>query len=127
MGDSTKTPVFEMSSSAVNEAFNGDKMIDYSHFVSELIEAKSKVLIYAGEFDAQDGPKTIEPWLRKVQFEGYDDFWAPGKNIYWVQNATNTEPDLINGGLFRQGDYLSYLTVPKSGHFVPSNYYSPTF
>ena len=58
MNQSTKSPVFEMSSSAVSEAFGNDKMIDYSNFVEKLIAAKSPVLIYAGEFDAQDGPKT---------------------------------------------------------------------
>ena len=58
VSQSTKTPVFEMSSSAVSDAFNNDKMIDYSNYVEKLIEAKSPVLIYAGEFDAQDGPKT---------------------------------------------------------------------
>lgn len=31
---------------------------------------KLPVLIYAGEFDAQDGPKTQEYWLRRLNFEG---------------------------------------------------------
>ena len=73
-----------MSSSAVNEAFNGDKMIDYSHYIVDLIKMESPVLIYAGEFDAQDGPKTIEPWLRQLQIPNYDEFWGQSRNIYWV-------------------------------------------
>jgi len=84
VSDSTKVPVFEMSSSAVNEAFNGDKMIDYSHYIVDLINLESPVLIYAGEFDAQDGPKTIEPWLRKLEIPNYDEFWGQSRNIYWV-------------------------------------------
>ena len=55
---STKVPVFEMSSSAVGEAFKMDNLVDYSSYIEKLIDAKSPVLIYAGEFDAQDGPKT---------------------------------------------------------------------
>ena len=55
---STKSPVFEMGSSAVGEAFVMDNLIDYSQYVEKLIAAESPVLIYAGEFDAQDGPKT---------------------------------------------------------------------
>ena len=47
-----------MGSSAVGEAFVMDNLIDYSNYVEKLIAAKSPVLIYAGEFDAQDGPKT---------------------------------------------------------------------
>jgi len=55
---STKVPIFEMSSSAVGEAFVMDNLIDYSNYIEKLIAAESPVLIYAGEFDAQDGPKT---------------------------------------------------------------------
>ena len=36
---STKTPVFEMSSSAVGEAFVMDNLIDYSEYVVKLINA----------------------------------------------------------------------------------------
>ena len=66
-------------------------MIDYSSYVEKLIAAKSPVLIYAGEFDAQDGPKTQEPWLRRLNFEGSDDFWSQSRQTYWVQNFTNAE------------------------------------
>lgn len=34
---------------------------------------------------------------------------------------------MINGGYWRTSAYFEYLTVPKAGHFVPSNYYSPSF
>ena len=47
-----------MSSSKVGTAFEGDNLNNYSEYVEKLIKAKSPVLIYAGEFDAQDGPKT---------------------------------------------------------------------
>ena len=52
VSNSTKTPVFEMGSSAVGEAFIMDNLIDYSEYVEKLVAAKSPVLIYAGEFDA---------------------------------------------------------------------------
>lgn len=125
--DSTKEPVFEMSSGSVGEAFVNDNLLDYSSYVEKLIAAGSPVLIYAGEFDAQDGPKTQEFWLRRLTFDGSADFWAQSRSIYWVQNATNTEPDLLNGGYWRTSDSFEYLTVPKAGHFVPNNYYSPSY
>ena len=78
-------------------------------------------------FDAQDGPKTQEPWLRRLNFEGSDDFWSQSRQTYWVQNFTNSETQLINGGKWRSSDYFEYLTVPKSGHFVPENYFSPSY
>ena len=34
---------------------------------------------------------------------------------------------MINGGYWRTSQFFEYLTVPKAGHFVPNNYYSPTF
>lgn len=124
---STKTPVFEMGSSAVGEAFVMDNLIDYSEYVEKLVAAKSPVMIYAGEFDAQDGPKTQEYWLRRLNFEGSEDFWSQSRQIYWVQNKTTTETQLINGGYWRTSDYFEYLTVPKAGHFVPNNYFSPSY
>lgn len=92
VSDSTKDPVFEMSSGAVGEAFVMDNLIDYSNYVEKLIAAESPVLIYAGEFDAQDGPKTQEYWLRRLAFDGSADFWSQSRSIYWVQNFTNPDP-----------------------------------
>ena len=104
-----------------------DDFIDYSNYIEKLIAAQSPVLIYAGEFDAQAGPKASELWLRRLNFDGSAHFWSQSRQIYWVQNSTSTNTDLINGGYWRTSKYFEYLTVPKSGHFVPNNYYSPTF
>lgn len=100
----------------------------------QLFNRSHPTLIYAGEFDAQDGPKTIYPWLCDL----IDDLCgAKQKEIYWVQNASDTSetPQLINGGLYttvkkdpskEDSGGLTFLTVPKAGHFVPNNYYSVT-
>ena len=68
-----------MSSSAVDAAFTMDNLLDYSWYVEQLIAAKSPVMIYAGEMDAQDGPKTQEYWLRRMTFDGSDDFWSQSR------------------------------------------------
>lgn len=65
-----------MGSSAVGLAFAGDQLIDYSSYLEDLIAMGSPFLIYAGEFDAQDGPKTQEYWLRRMNFDGKEDFWS---------------------------------------------------
>jgi hypothetical protein len=83
------------------------------------------VFLYAGEFDAQDGPKTQEYWLRRLNFENDDKFWDQSRKIYYVPQPGQDE--LAIGGYWRESDYFSYLTVPKSGHFVPANYYQPTW
>lgn len=56
-----------------------DNLLDYSNYVEKLIQAESPVLIYAGEFDAQDGPKTQEFWLRRLDFTGSEDFWSQSR------------------------------------------------
>ena len=33
---------------------------------------------------------------------------------------------MIVGGYWRESEFFTFLTVPKSGHFVPANYLQPT-
>ena len=82
-----------MSSGAVGDAFVMDNLIDYSHYFELLIAAGSPVLIYAGEFDAQDGPKTQEYWLRRLSFLGSEDFWKQSRQVYWVDDSSVTTDD----------------------------------
>ena len=44
-----------MSSPTVGEFFTNDNLKDYSYWIEKLISVNLPVLIYAGEFDAQDG------------------------------------------------------------------------
>ena len=44
-----------------------------------------------------------------------------------MQNFTNPDPQLLNGGYWRTSDYFEFLTVPKAGHFVPNNYFSDPY
>lgn len=85
-------------------------------------------MIYAGEFDSQDGPKTIEGWLRDTPFTTIGDFWTQNRPVYWVPNPDTSDPpvDYLNGGLYRTGGTLTFLTLPKAGHFAPNNNYYPT-
>lgn len=127
VSDSTKNPVFIMKDPAVSAALVNDSMLNYAGYVEKLIAAEHPILIYAGEFDAKDGPKGQDFWLRRLQFAGNDDFWTQSRQVYWVQNATSTETELLNGGYWRTSDYFEFLTVPKAGHFVPNNYFSPSY
>jgi hypothetical protein len=79
---------------------------------------ESPFLLYAGEFDSQDGAKTQEAWLRGMEFEGSREFWSQSRQIYW-----NSNPTTAVGGYWRESPYFTFLTVPKAGHFVPNNNY----
>ena len=84
----TKDPAFQMSSPEVHDAFINDNMIDYSSYLVNLVNAGVPTMIYAGEFDSQDGAKTIEPWLRELPFTNKDTLWDSGRSIYWVPSPT---------------------------------------
>lgn len=107
-----------MGSGRVAYAFQGDQLIDYQWYLQELIKMQHPFLIYAGEFDSQDGPATQEVWLRGMEFEGSEDFWSQSRQVYWLDYPTT-----FVGGYWRESAYFSYLTVPKAGHFVPNNNY----
>lgn len=46
-----------MESGDVGAAFASNNMDDFSMIVADLINTEHPVMIYAGEFDMQDGPK----------------------------------------------------------------------
>ena len=75
MEKSPREPKYGMFSESVEKAFTMDNMIDYSRYFEMLIAEKSPVLVYAGEFDIKDGPRTQEEWLRRLNFEGKEEFW----------------------------------------------------
>ena len=111
-----------MGSSEVAEALAADSLVDYSSYFNKLFERESKVLIYAGEFDTQDGPISCEPWLRRLNIPDYSSFWSEARSIYYLS-------DNSTGGYYRQNSAFTFLTVPKAGHFVPNwiNNYKVTF
>jgi hypothetical protein len=57
--NSTKVPVFEMGSEAVDEAMVFDNLLNYVDYYEVLVNNySSPILIYDGEFDARDGAWT---------------------------------------------------------------------
>merc|ERR1719272_1091616 len=100
---STQVPVFSWGSSKVGEAFAPDQMIDYTSDFDTLINTyQSRVLVYVGEWDAQDGPATMEPWLRRINLgDDYDTFWNTGKQLYYVKEDASSSSYDWTGGYWR--------------------------
>lgn len=118
--NSTKEPVFEMGSNAVDEAMVFDNLLNYVEYYELLVNNHSSpILIYDGEFDARDGAWTQNSWLKNMTFTNSTDFWDQSRQIYWVPDST-VESGYIVGGYYRQTSLFNYLTVPKAGHFVPN-------
>ena len=125
--NSYKDPIFEMTSSRVQAQFAGDDLQDYSSWIENLLGVQSPIFIYAGEFDEKEGPAGQEYWLRRLTFDDAGDFWKKARKVYWVDDdSVTTDDGQIVGGYWRNSTYLTYLTVPKAGHYVPANYYLPT-
>ena len=78
-----------MSSKRVSTAFNKDKIIDYTSYYQDLVDMGFPLLVYAGEFDALDGPVSQNAWIKRLQFKGkYDSpilsLLSP-KFVYYIQ------------------------------------------
>lgn len=50
--------MYEPDSHRVAEAYDFEEMLDWSSFYDGSLERGMKLLVYAGEYDARDGPVT---------------------------------------------------------------------
>lgn len=119
---STKTPIFEWSSSAARHAYNLESPDDWSVWYDMVAKPKNvSILIYTGAFDMLDGPLTQPPWLQNLRSLSSDggSLWTLPRKIFYVLNPTTQAYEV--GGYYREDPALkfTFLTVPKSGHFVP--------
>lgn len=97
-------------------------MMDWSSWYDECIAWDNNVLIYSGEFDQRDGPLTQEAWLKRIRRFDFSNkaLWKQSRKIYYFKD---TEGNYQVGGYYRedQSQKFTLMTVPKSGHFVPTN------
>ena len=63
---SPKDPKYDSFSQAAYDAYEPEETNDYTNKVTFIIENNIPVLIYAGEYDVLDGPRTIEDWLKNI-------------------------------------------------------------
>jgi hypothetical protein len=122
MGNSPRNPVFMWHSSAAAKAYQYEAMADWSVWYDLVAESKNvSILIYSGEFDMLDGPLTQEPWLKALKTLAGDNqaMWSKPRKIYYVHDDVANQ-DIV-GGYYRTDDTykFTFLTVPKTGHFVP--------
>ena len=46
------------------------------------------IFIYAGEFDARDGPYTQNQWLKNFTWADNETFFDKSREIYYLKNST---------------------------------------
>jgi carboxypeptidase C (cathepsin A) len=122
VADSTKNPKFNWSSRPVADAYEFEEMSDWSVWYDLVAQPRNvSIVIYAGMYDMLDGPLTHDPWIRLLKSVKSDNgalFDQPRK-IFYVQNPVTQQYEV--GGYYRSDESIkfTFLTIPKSGHFVP--------
>lgn len=101
---------YEGCSKRVGKALSGDVMRSVTDLVPDLLE-EYKVLLYQGQFDAQDGPASNHAWIDDIDWPHRDTF------------------NSLEGGLWHAGGHpagwsksyssLTQVVVRNAGHMVP--------
>jgi len=118
INQSTKVPIYEPGSGRVADAYDYEEMIDWSPFYDMIIGSNHPVIVYAGEYDQRDGPVTQVAWMRDLR-KLRPNFWQQARKIYYINDGAQ---NITVGGYFRYDPetQFTFLTIPKSGHFVPT-------
>ncbi|KAL9645258.1 hypothetical protein ABK040_002458 [Willaertia magna] len=95
----------------VYQALKSDILIDLRDLVAKSAE-KTRVLIYAGNFDLQDGPVQIERYLLSMgnRYENIRKWKEAPRNLWFVNDTV--------AGYEKSSNNLSFITVFGNGHFV---------
>jgi len=120
--NSSKNPIFNMGSNSVFEAYKSDGLTSYASYIEELLKMNHPVMIAAGEFDMQDGAQTQIAWMKKIFKDVLpQEFFEMDRPVYYYYAPNNTQIQV--GGYYRHGGNFTFVTTPKSGHFMPHDNY----
>ena len=115
---STKEVKFGLGNETIYLNFIGDGMLRYIDEHQTILDNNITLLLFVGQFDRQDGPYGVQEWMKKLKWEGMNDFQAGSRNLYYYVSDDNNEVRL--GGNFKQHKNLNVLMIYASGHMVPS-------
>ncbi|XP_071693123.1 serine carboxypeptidase-like 50 [Rutidosis leptorrhynchoides] len=104
--------VFEECSKVVAAALHGDVMKSVRYMV-EYIVKNTKLLLYQGQCDLRDGVVSVEAWVKKIKWDGIDNFLDAKRDVWNVNN--------VLAGYVQKFDNLSHVVVLGAGHFVPTD------
>mmetsp|Transcript_42372 Transcript_42372/g.65039 ORF Transcript_42372/g.65039 Transcript_42372/m.65039 type:complete len:464 (-) Transcript_42372:197-1588(-) len=121
VNQSTKSPVYESFSPEVGEAYTYDNMIDYSHVYREILDEYPNypVVIAAGEYDLHDGGVNQPLWFKLI-IPANESFWTEDRRIFYFNGSASEN---MVGGYYKSYNNLTLIVAPKSGHFIPADYY----
>ncbi|CAH9140457.1 unnamed protein product [Cuscuta epithymum] len=101
---------FETCSEEVDQALTSDIMKSAREMV-ELLVQKTKVLLYQGQCDLQDGVVSTEAWIETMRWKGLGEFLAAERNVWMVNEEL--------AGYVQSNGNLTHVVVLAAGHLVP--------
>ena len=109
---------WQLVSTAVEAAFRDDVMKSAKADVEALLGASTRVLLYEGIRDVQDGPVAAEAWLRELEWDGLATFQDADRAV-WRTSGGGGGRGRLAGYVQRHGA-LVHVAVYGAGHLVPA-------
>lgn len=107
----------------------------WGHKGTWCIRTKQKTCATAGQFDAQDGPGSVEAWTTNLDWPGRFDFfsakrhiWRVGHKLFGLLESVNIQPLAVLpeysplapvAGYVKHHHYLTSVVLKDAGHMVP--------
>lgn len=108
--DESHSHSWEACNFGINSKFRTDWMKDFSHYVTDLLEAGFPALMYAGDVDFICNYMGNRAWTSDLEWSHKSEFAAAGTHD-WNDGA----------GVARTSHGLTFLQVIDGGHMVPSD------
>ncbi|KAF0449283.1 peptidase S10, serine carboxypeptidase [Gigaspora margarita] len=99
---------------------SGDMVLQFDKFISQLLESKVRVLIYAGDADYLCNWYGVEAWVKELQWSGKEGF----NNANVTQWMTKDPVKYV--GDVRTFEGFTFLKIFEAGHMAPYDQPGPS-
>ncbi|GJP50830.1 hypothetical protein CLOM_g9987 [Closterium sp. NIES-68] len=96
----------------VRKHMSNDTMKSTKHLLVDLL-SRVPVLLYQGIYDIKDGAACSLEWMREIEWEGMERFWAVDRRLWEVEGEV--------AGYWREHDMLTHVVLHGAGHEVPAD------
>ncbi|XP_009607411.1 serine carboxypeptidase-like 50 [Nicotiana tomentosiformis] len=107
-----ETIVFDECSELVGNVLHDDMMKSVKYMVEFLVK-NTRVLLYQGQCDFQDGVVSTEAWMKKMKWEGIGKFLEAKRKVWRVNEEL--------AGYVQKWGSLSHVVVSNAGHLVATD------
>ena len=115
---STKEIKYSSQNDTVYANFMPDALNVYIEDHKKILDNNITLLLFVGQFDKKDGPYGVQEWMKKLDWEGIDEFHASSRNVYYYASDDGGEVRL--GGNFKHHKNLHLMMIYAAGHLVPT-------